>query len=525
MAIDLVRRPIKANQRKWLESLGAAPALVGIVEHIALEERYVDADFRDLFYNHYAGKHRSPARHCVRVHLWNRDKALLGSIVLRENPNRRRAGKACWERFKCDISPQWLRASDPSAYVLSSPKKMHVFDSEERLYRFPSIAQDGEITRCAHAATWSTLNFLAEKFRIYKTRLPTEVHQLSASRAAERSYPSPGLYTSEMSSALLECGVFPVICDAIACGDGSKHQLFDLLDIYLESGFPAIACLERRPEAFFSAPRADRWSNPDLVPIGECHAVVIMGHDLSPAPIMDDAGARPFLSYRHRSKYLAVDDNLFPYSAVELVDRDRIRYRVATGSTEPLYNCISSIIVPLPRRIGLFAERIFSMLPYLNDKQQNNINVSKDFDWDDLAFRPFLMSAGSYRKACLDAYGAGVAPKDPKYVKSLCEMPLPHFVWVIEMVSRDGLRKLCGPAKADGAVAAYGHIVLDASACVGNPQIDALKIAWNVGQFWYLYDEDGNPLATRSVPAADTVRPQYRMMSHNLHSVNEKRFN
>lgn len=525
MLDGLFRQPVVADNRASLQALIGAPAeFVGVVGSVAVEPQYVDADFRDLFYHHYAGKHREWQRDCQRLHLWDTSGVYLGAIVLSFDPY----GNA-WIPFKYDLSPRWLAEYREPWYLLSSKRHIHAIDEAHELRRFPSIAQDGEYTRCAHAALWNVLTFLADRYRIYKARLPTEIQELSAKWTVERSFPSQGLMTDEMSSVLLACGLYPRIYHASsteqAAQAGANFDLLDILDIYLDSGFPILTGIEKRVESFFGRkPGRERWSEQPAG--GEGHAVVIMGHNH--VPQAQYAVGRPALAYRHRSAYLVVDDNGFPYSRMKLVPNGDDRARVAYGDDgqgQPRFNCLADIIVPLPRRIGIFAEDVLALLPFLCHAAQNNLRLAPGTDLADVAFRPFLMSAGGYRQLMLKLYGPTLQPTagGGGYLTVVGLMPLPHFVWVIEVVSRSALQNEGG----NSGERVYGHIVLDASAQdLGvDDSYERFLLLWNLGMTWVALDHKGQQYQSTWTPPADIQsKSRFPLMCHNLREVRSSAF-
>lgn len=522
MPLELFRQPVNDHNKRSLQAQIDAPnEFMDIVGWMALEPRYVDADFRDLYYRHLAGKHREWRRDCQRLHLWDTKGQYLGAIVFSWNPY---GEERQWDPFKYDLTPRWLVNSPEKWYLLSAERQIHVFDEAINLHRFPSIAQDGEYTRCAHAALWNVLTFLADKYHIYKSRLPTEIQELSARQTVQRSFPSAGLITEEMSSVLLSCGIYPRIYHASSAEETrGAFDLLDILDVYLDSGFPILTSIDKHNEDFFAEkPGRSRWNiRPEG---GEGHAVVIVGHNCTLTATY--APGRPALAYRHRSAYLVVDDNGFPYTTMHLVPNGEDRARIAYGCDDkggPRFNCVMDIIIPLPRRIGIFAEHILAFLPFLMDSAPITCRMVNP-DLNDLVFRPFLMSAGGYRQRLLKTYGPVIAKMDATYLRVIGAMPLPHFVWVIEVASRKALEN---PSAEPGKLS-YGHIVLDASGqglAADDDSYERFLLLWNLGRAWIAFKSTGEEYEHTWTPSPEIQsRPSFPFMCHNLRTADSSDF-
>lgn len=501
------RRPVDENLRETLQQAFRAPsAFVAAIGFVVVEPHYVDADYRDLFYHHYAGKHRSWPRFCERIHCWDHNEEYMGAVIRVQDPY-----TDSLIPLKYDLTPRWL-ANNASWHLLTSSKRLHVLNEIYDIPRFPSITQDGEFTRCAHAALWNVLTFLAERFRIYRQHLPTEILSSSAAWQKERSFPSQGLLTEEMSAVLLDAGLYPMIHTASSLDADPKpaYDLLDLLDVYLESGFPLLAGIEHRPGKFFKRNDVKRWHDSKLQAKGEAHAVVIVGHNSNPSGRQPKK--RPGLTSRNRNAYLVIDDNNFPYTCMGIDEAPGQRVRIAYGERAsdglPAFNCLSDFIVPLPRRISIFAHEVLHLLTFLSSPDEDNLRLQGRVPLSDLLFRPFLMSAGGWRQSVLNNYTAIGAD----YLANVALVPLPHFVWVVEVVSRQQPHR------------AYGHLLLDASAPgVDSNTFDRCLLANHIGWQWFAFNHAGE-IASHCFPDEKIwTNPSFPLLRHNLCAANDSR--
>ena len=131
---------------------------------LIVEYPYRDYDFSSVYGTFYAKKHQPVSRECVRIHLFKSNeveqKSYMGYIVVRDSPIDSR-GKAL-------LDPKVLTTSS-SAFLVKSDVKAHIMGLPLHVSTVPWMAQDTDISVCAHIAVWSIVNYYAHKYPYYKT--------------------------------------------------------------------------------------------------------------------------------------------------------------------------------------------------------------------------------------------------------------------------------------------------------------------------------------------------------------------
>jgi hypothetical protein len=432
----------------WDDLLGrfkVPPEFKAAVKATYVEHFYIDKDYRDLYYSFYTKKHFPYHRYTLRVHFsaaddFKDESAYLGNIVFFLSETSPRVPIP----FKYNISTNFLRSK---WYRCEATTRIHALGYSYNLKRFPCLSQDAEFTRCAHAAVWSNIAFFAERFNIYRHHSPRDLIGFCEELFAERTFPSDGLNVIGISALIKKAGFYPKIYAA------ANPRFYEILDTYLESGFPLIAGVSKK---------GDERSG---------HAINIIGHEHLDLANFDEATIFPernkALTYKYRSKYLVCDDNFFPYQQMEISGQ---------GFSYHNLDSLDAIIVPLPRQVNFLAEQVLELA--------NSLLSNVNFPFfalgraliepsGSILFRPFLASAGGYQEHIRKNYHS----HNPKYFEQVFQMPLPHFVWVVEITTKSALGQLKG----------YGHFLLDATTSQ-NTLWDWSIIGWNFGKKMIMLD-------------------------------------
>ena len=302
-------------------------------EGMLIEYGYVDKDYRSTFYNFYAKKGRRYRADCVRLHFFDKavsyDKArtdivspdgcpqdhYFGYIVLRPTL------KATLGRTV--LSPN-IR-SGASGLAIQSIHKVNLLGHQLTVWGFPSMAQHGDIAVCAHVACWSILRYYSETFAQQREYLIHEITKLTAPFDPGGLVPSLGISKFDVQRVFQATGYFPML--VVKKNSTSEEAFLSQLFAYIESGFPLFAAM------------------PD-----EQHAIVLIGYHWRQSAT--HLGQTSLHVWHQVQSLLAVDDNLLPYSSVEL--------DTPTIDEYPTYSVksISSFIVALPEKIHYPADAI-----------------------------------------------------------------------------------------------------------------------------------------------------------------------
>ncbi|MEA3415458.1 MAG: hypothetical protein U9R02_04765 [Thermodesulfobacteriota bacterium] len=384
---------------------------------VVIEKGYVDADYRDTYFNFFSRKFAQYPSKTIRANfftdkishrmLFKLDRyqdAYIGFIVLR--PNRVTAiGRTIFDPEKLSFV---------SGHVCVSEYPVHILGAELIAKGFPYIRQDTDVTVCAHAACWMIFRYFSQRYNRYAEKWPYEVSQLTKDVSTGRLVPSKGLTAYQVTEMFSNFGFTPEIYIR-----GQHQDLFDkLLYMYVESGLPVVAVLTRHR-----------------------HAITIIGHvsDFNiPFP------GTPESSDVYLCGFIANDDNFLPYHSVrknDLVpDGYWSRFQVKD---------IDTFIVPLYEKIHLSAEHIVKLSEAILTEETLGLNARSNLlKYEDVVTRTFLTSSKSFKRMRRgDSVPFGIA-------NVYCEMAMPKFIWVCE-ISTPELFK-------DGKIA--GEILFDATA-------------------------------------------------------------
>ncbi len=408
---------------------------------IVIEKGYVDADYRDTYFNFFSRKFAQYPSKTIRVNFFTdrispqmlfkleryQDK-YIGFIVLR--PNRVRSiGRTMLDPGKLAFI---------SGHICTAEYPVHILGAELTAKGFPYMSQDTDVTICAHAACWMIFRYFSQRYHRYAEKWPYEVSQLTKDVSAGRLVPSKGLTAYQVTEMFANFGFAPEIYIR-----GQHQTLFDnLLYMYVESGLPVVAALSRH-----------------------AHAITIIGH------VSNYNGAlpkTPASSDAYLLGFIANDDNFLPYHAIR--KRDPIpsagywsRFKVED---------IDTFIVPLYEKIHLSAEHVVTLTKEILTDDTLGLNARSNLlKYEDVVTRTFLTSSKSFKKMRRgDSLPFGIA-------SVYCEMAMPKFIWVYE-ISTSALFK-------EGKIA--GEILFDATA---NPHDRMAFLSIHYPDFLLLNDRD-----------------------------------
>ncbi|MBA3035828.1 MAG: hypothetical protein FP814_04965, partial [Desulfobacterium sp.] len=281
------------NQCEGYITLSAVQSIYNYLKETArtvvIEKGYVDADYRDTYFNFFSRKFAQYPSKIIRVNFFSSkippDSAFdldhyqneyIGFIVLR--PNR--------------VNPIGRTVLDPaklpfvSGHICTSEYPVHILGAELTAKGFPYMSQDTDVTVCAHASCWMIFRYFSQRYSRYAEKWPYEVTQLTQNVSLGRLVPSKGLTAAQVTEMFSNFGFSPEIYFR-----NQQPELFDqLLYMYVESGLPVVAALTKHS-----------------------HAITIIGHTsdyTTPVP------ATPSTSDIFLNSFIANDDNFLPYHSI-----------------------------------------------------------------------------------------------------------------------------------------------------------------------------------------------------------------
>lgn len=384
---------------------------------VVIEKGYMDADYRDTYFNFFSRKFAQYPSKTIRANFFTKKMSprmlfkldrykdeYIGFIVLR--PNRVTSiGRTILDPRKLPFV---------SGYVCLSEYPVHILGAELIATGFPYMSQDTDVTVCAHAACWMIFRYFSQRYRRYAEKWPYEVSQLTKDVSTGRLVPSKGLTAYQVTEMFGYFGFAPEIYMR-----EEYQDLFDrLLYMYVESGLPVVAALTQQR-----------------------HAITIIGHIADyniPFPVT------PTSSDAYLSGFIANDDNYLPYHAVRKNDPKPQGYWSKFKIAD-----IDTFVVPLYEKIHLSAEHVVSLSEAILTHDTLGLNASSRLlKYEDTITRTFLTSSKSFKRMRRwDSIPFGIP-------NVYCEMAMPKFIWVCEL-SNPHLFK-------DGKIA--GEILFDATA-------------------------------------------------------------
>jgi hypothetical protein len=396
---------------------------------ICIEYPYVDKLFRNTFYHYWSGKHKKYHRDCIRLSFFKTDlqindfyrtdkignlqESFLGFLVLR--PVKRIIGRNI-------LRPDFYKKKK-KVYVAVTPGEASINGIKFKIEGFPHCSQDAEMIVCAETAVWSLMEYFSYRYNDHKSLLPKTIHKILSNSSAIRQVPSVGLNGGQIAFVLKKVG-FGV--QLYSSDVHSEQEFFNILRIYTESCIPIMAIISNN--------------------LGTAHVMNIVGRtELKPNTtfsVMDrmESGSNLYSFYEQPAEYLVVDDNLRPYSHINL-NNPAINY----GDGNKFTGCtIKAAIVPLYPSIYTEPHKAFEfVIEYL--KQLDTL-----LGLDSYVVRILLSSTRSYK------HYVALNPHLPDNVKTLLiSTPMPKFIWICELST---IEQASAPDKK-----ACGLVILDAT--------------------------------------------------------------
>jgi len=407
---------------------------------VVIEKGYVDADYRDTYFNFFSRKFAHYPSKTIRANFFTKkisprmlfnlerfQNEYIGFIVLR--PNR------ITSIGRTILDPR--RLPFISGHVCLSEYPVHILGSELIATGFPYMSQDTDVTVCAHAASWMIFRYFSQRYNRYAEKWPYEVSQLTTDVSKGRLVPSKGLTAYQVTEMFSNFGFAPEIYMRSQYDD-----LFDrLLYMYVESGLPVVAALTEHG-----------------------HAITIIGH-MSDYTI--SFPATPKSSEAYLLGFIANDDNFLPYHALRKKDPKPDGYWSDYKIGE-----MDTFIVPLYEKIHLSAEHVLTLSEAILTDDFFGLDARSNLlKYKHIITRTFLTSSKSFKN---------IRRKDsvPFGMSNVYgEMAMPKFIWVCELSTSELFK--------DGKIA--GEILFDASA---NPRDTMAFLSIHYPDFLLINDRD-----------------------------------
>lgn len=411
---------------------------------IVLEPYHVDRVFRDCYYTYFSNQHFELQRFCKRLSFFKSEineemffsvpgqKALqtrfLGSVVIKPHHE----GAIGRTLLDPGIMLNQQPVSSTYSYLRLSKFTISVMGTPLSVYTFPYSMQDSETITCAEVTLLNILEYYANQYPDYRFLYPNDIYNIIKEQSPQRVLPTRGMNYIQVSTVLKQSRFSPRLYEDYSFNHGlSLKQLFHY---YIESGIPVALQLNEQ-------------SNPRNIG----HSVIGIGHSstrkqISKARISCRNGISFIDTADLYDEYVIMDDNQLPFS-VRKFDN------LSIHTQESFYP--SAIAVPLAKRMFMDASLAYSVAvailsrilklysPLIDDKDKNLGSIDHP-----PIIRLFMTSARSYRKHKARSKEISVRTK-----AIYGRLPLPRFVWVLEIYSIESYRKK----------KVLGEIVLDAT--------------------------------------------------------------
>lgn len=378
-------------------------SITGDVHGVLVEYGYIDKDYRSTFYNFYAKMGRTYRDDCVRLHFFDSDVEFdaaqtnlicpsgqlqdhyFGYVVLRPT-------------LVATLGRSVLRPAirvGARGRVIQARHRVHLLGHTLSVCGFPSMAQHRDIAVCAHVSCWAILRHYSERFPQHRELLIHEITRLASPFDPGGLTPAFGLSIYHAERIFQAAGCFPVIVRKA----GNRDEFYAQLLAYLESGFPL----------FVEIP-------------GRVHAVVAVGYEWRPI-----AANPPYVDSHVWSQVdhlLAVDDNLLPYSCVNVEPSNS----TSPGGSAYTAQDFDAFIVALPEKIFYPADAIGSYSKALYSTFEDSLNLPEE---DKLLRRYFITTISALRRYARK----NQSHLGEKLVNLLMRLRTAQFIWVVEYAS------------------------------------------------------------------------------------------
>lgn len=444
---------------------------------IVYEPYYVDWVYRDEYYRYYAKKHFSISRNTKRLifiqHIYRKDELLsndsetykkieddlIGMVVIKPT---RTIGRTLLKPSKLKI---------PRCYIRSTNFEMSVCGRKYSLEAFPFSGQDSEVMTCAEVNIWQIMEYFGNRYKDYKTLLPSELVDLVKESSEVRTLPSDGLTVEQESSLFMKNGLSPLIYyKYMEYQNGDTYRLceqytdpypsfYDILHFYVESGIPVLLNLTNK-----NNPKGDNHSitcigheyikTEELISEMESIEIEIDENELDKEMAVKYNKIQVLKSWSGYKKYVMMEDHSSPYQVKDL--SDLVFDDFPMKQDEPTCWDVESFVVPLYKHVFMPAEDVYMIA--LNLIEENFEEICRSIGCDckmekpQIVVRLYLTTSKSYKDFRVRKV-EGLSLEDMSERLFFSQVDYPKFLWVCEY----------GTMEAYTAHKANGELVFDAT--------------------------------------------------------------
>lgn len=419
---------------------------------VVAEHRYLDADYRSEHSVFYSTTFRRYPSIAHRLHFFSdlRTRAAhppsrpsgfpqgtyLGYSVLRP--------LAASPIGRTVLAPELDLAPFVSCAVTDD---VNLFGSDLVVRASPYMSQDSQLGVCVHVTAWVVAYYHHRAFG-GRRWLPSEIAAAAPLHRGRRvPVPAEGLTIEQLSGILDELELPPIVYRNEKLTD--EEDLFSICCRYLNSGLPVIVA-------------------------GGNHAWVLVGY----RRVQTYAGVA--------IEFIRQNDQAGPYQLVASPFTDYPRYRPW-----------DYLVVPLPKKLYVSGERAEGAARAKVRETLEQSSKAEDkalldqLDRHELKFRSTALLSNEFKRST----SAAARPMSPALAAAYQWMPMPRWVWAVELVE--------SPLYDLGEPAVVGEVIVDAT----DHTDDLLPVAWRVGQVLRTWDSDSAQAGSAVVGQVERLQP------------------
>lgn len=457
---------------------------------VVIENYYIDAAYRDVYYHYWSRSHFNWPRYCRRIFLFQNshlqeeffdsecrdglNNDFLGTLVVRpaySSETDHTFGRTLLNPYKMFVMDGEGQKVYPFVYLKTAEYKAHLLGNTYVTRAFPFSSQDGVAMKCAETAIYELCDYASASSALFAKVLPSDIQNKLRERLPERILPSHGLYCNDISYLLREFGFSPMIYAETGDSEraGSEQERVEIQDLRI--GLISTNTLSEE-QIVLDEQTWDNQHTTDFkdwfhyyvesaIPVLTItapnqevnkHAMLVIGHGISRKSIDDcriyQLGSLPCIDTAELyDDYIIQDDNQIPYSQ-EKMDR----------FTQLKNYKLAAYIVPLDRHVFLEASSAVSICDTVITEEGEMINeavqyiisqysscADKERDTElrgqylslvdamavsednPITVRYYLVNSAEYKQFRISN---GNATSDKKFY---ADVPMPKSVWIAEI--------------------------------------------------------------------------------------------
>lgn len=449
-----------ASTDRWpvhVEEVLNKPQMTAVIEHLGTlgtalliaEQHYVDRDYLEDYGHYFSRNFHPPRSHCGRIHFFDSEldqsrfesELSSGSTKLEELLQESYLGflviKPLPESFLGRLCLDHRCATQSGAFVPCWKRvEVHLLGCSLYVDSSPLQEQDGEISRCATSALWSSLH-ASRYLGLARVPSPFELTRsaLAYAPTTSRTFPTKeGLSAAQIIDAVKSLGLESAYIEV-----NDPADLVDAAYAFLRGGFAPMIGVGLHKQVLGRFEFADY------------HLVSAVGYNLGPERrwSIDSLPLRA----RRISRLVVHDDQRGPYTSLEFSTSkgamvggssgpfgylqmtaipDYVLAGATDGASAPSGVVPYNLIAPVPKMLRVGLSHVLSLVRSIHgflllDVLEGNAHHLPDLEWDVYLAQSSILRAELLQEAQMDG---------PDLLDLQVE-PLPKHVWRVTLREND----------------------------------------------------------------------------------------